>query len=294
MGSTVIPPRQLAPTVGPVAALAGVFIRTGSIVASGERVVCGLVHRFGSLNFLSDNAGCFGSTPFPANGRFINFGDHQVYVATEIACRYPERVHVAADPPAVCAVRGRRITRPANCAEVMMTAPGADAGKGAIGETDAGAKSARTARPPLGRPENRAGYAGPSSVPVRSDPLRDTIEKLGMPVTPCADTVLTQAQLEEQRQSILQEAIEVARVRQEFDISLREYNKAHGFTPVAKGPSCIDDVRNQGKNLVCRLVICRLIGPSIALLLRTLGLQRQLWLSYPVYPVKPVVSSRTG
>ena len=111
MASAVIPPRQLAPTVGPAAALAGVSIRTGSIIASGERVVCGLVLRLGSLNFISNNAGCFGSRPFPRNGCLINFGEHQVYVATEVVCEYPERVHVAADPPAVCAVRGRRNAR---------------------------------------------------------------------------------------------------------------------------------------------------------------------------------------
>ena len=123
MASAVTPPRQLAPTVGLTEALAGVFIRTGSILASGERVVCGLVHRFGALNFISDNAGCFGDRPLPRNGCLVNFGAFECYVATEVPCRYPEHVLVAADPPAVCAARGRRITRPVSCAEVMMTRP---------------------------------------------------------------------------------------------------------------------------------------------------------------------------
>ena len=57
MASVCAPPRQLAPTVESAAALAGVFIRTGALIASGERVLCGLVHRFGSLNVVSDNAG---------------------------------------------------------------------------------------------------------------------------------------------------------------------------------------------------------------------------------------------
>ena len=39
------------------------------------------------------------------------------------------------------------------------------------------------------------------------------------------------------------------RVRQEFDISLREYNKAHGFTPVANRTSRIDEVRIRGRDL---------------------------------------------
>ena len=84
MASAVTPPRQLAPTVGLTEALAGVFIRTGSLLASGERVVCGLVHRFGALNFISDNAGCFGDRPLPRNGCLIMFGAYEVYVATEI------------------------------------------------------------------------------------------------------------------------------------------------------------------------------------------------------------------
>ena len=121
MASAVTPPRQLAPTVGQTEALAGVFIRTGSLLTSGERVVCGLVHRFGALNFISDNAGCFGDRPLPRHGCLVTFGDYEVYVATELSCSFPEHVLVAADPPAVCAARGWRITRPVSCAEVMMT-----------------------------------------------------------------------------------------------------------------------------------------------------------------------------
>jgi hypothetical protein len=77
--------------VGQIDALAGVFIRTGSVIASsGERVVSGLVQRLGSLGFITDNAGCFGGRPFPRNGRIISFSSHEVYVGTERACRYPE------------------------------------------------------------------------------------------------------------------------------------------------------------------------------------------------------------
>ena len=121
MASAVIPPRQLAPTVGLAAALASVFIRTGSIIASGERVVSGLVHRLGTLNFICDNACYFGSRPMPRNGCLVLFGTFEIYVATEFVCKYPEQVLVAEDSPAVCAARGRRITRPVSCAEVMMT-----------------------------------------------------------------------------------------------------------------------------------------------------------------------------
>ena len=249
MASAVTPPQQLAPTVGPAAAPAGVFIRTGSIGSSGVRVVSGLVHRFGSLSFVSDNAGCLGNNPLPRNGSIINFGDHEVYVATEFVRHYPRKVVLAEDPPSVCAARGRHSSCPASCVEVMVTAPAADAGKGDAGDGEAGRRTTRSARPPLERAENLAGQAGPSNTPVRPNPLRATIEKLAVPVVSSTDVVLTQIQLEEQRQYILQEAIEVARIRQEFDISLREYNIAHGFTPVANNPSRMNDVRARGKNL---------------------------------------------
>jgi hypothetical protein len=86
--------------VGHIDALAGVYIWMGSVIASsGERVVSGLVQRLGSLSFITDNTGCFGGRPFPRNGRIISFGSHEVYVGTERACRYPEQVLVAADPP---------------------------------------------------------------------------------------------------------------------------------------------------------------------------------------------------
>ena len=136
------------------------FIRTGSFIASGERVVCGLAQQFGSLCFVDDNAGCFGNEPMPANGSIICFGEHQVYVATEIPRVYPEKVHVAGDSPAFCAVRGRRIDRLANCVEVMMTAPAA--GTGADKEVDAAAagKTTRPAKLPLERSGAFAGEAG--------------------------------------------------------------------------------------------------------------------------------------
>ena len=111
-----------------------------------------------------------------------------------------------------------------------MTAPVVGASIATAEETEVSTRSTRTARPPLERPENRTTQAGTSGVPVTLSPLQDAIEKLATPVAPSADAALAQAEPDEQRKSILEEALEVARVRQEFDISLREYNKAHGFT----------------------------------------------------------------
>src|SRR4051812_7937479 len=75
MASAVTPPRQLAPTVGPVAALAGVKIRTGiKMISSGERAISGLVQRYGRLCFVADNAASFGHEPFSFNGGIVQFG----------------------------------------------------------------------------------------------------------------------------------------------------------------------------------------------------------------------------
>ena len=41
----------------------------------------------------------------------------------------------------------------------------------------------------------------------------------------------------------------MAEVRREFGITVREYNQAHVFTPVAARPSRVEDVRKRGKNL---------------------------------------------
>ena len=84
---------------------------------------------------------------------------------------------------------------------------------------------------------------------ARPAPLEDIIEKLAVPVASGADAALTAAELELQRQQLHEEAMEIAKIRRNFGISLREYNAAHGLTPVADHPSRIEDVRRRGKGL---------------------------------------------
>ncbi|KAM0864111.1 hypothetical protein ACQ4PT_044130 [Festuca glaucescens] len=119
MASAVPPRRQLAPTVGPAAALAGVHIRAGLLTVFGERVVAGLVQRVGSLDFVDDNGG-----RFPKNGHIIEFGSHRVYFGTGPGPRYPSLVLVAPDPPRSAAARGSRTDRTAGSVEVMMAGAG--------------------------------------------------------------------------------------------------------------------------------------------------------------------------
>jgi hypothetical protein len=86
--------------VGPAAALAGVHIRAGLLFVAGERVVSGLVQRLGSLDFVSDNAGCFANGGgFPKNGHIIEFGAHRVYLDTVLVRQYPSQMLVALYPP---------------------------------------------------------------------------------------------------------------------------------------------------------------------------------------------------
>jgi hypothetical protein len=66
---------------------------------------------------------------------------------------------------------------------------------------------------------------------------------------PSVDLVMTQTELEEQRQQILRESNEIARTRQELDIIVCEYNIAHGFTPVNNEPSHVGKVRDRGRNI---------------------------------------------
>ena len=147
--------------------MARVYIRTGFIISSGERVVCGLAQQFGSLCFVDDNTGCFGSSPLPASGRIICFGGHQVFVATELPRVYPVMVHVAEDPPSVRSVRGRSIAPSAGYAEVMMTAPAARTAADEEADAAAARKALRTAKQSLERAGGFDVEAGTSEVPAK-------------------------------------------------------------------------------------------------------------------------------
>ena len=120
-------------------------------------------------------------------------------------CKYPERVLVADDPPAVCAVRGQRIARPADCAEVMMTL-NVLVGAAAIEYPKESPRTYRGSQPPLEKPQNHADIPGPFGTALRA-----TIERLGMPLEVTGDPEQAWAQLEEFRKTVVREAEEVAR-----------------------------------------------------------------------------------
>src|SRR4051812_18533545 len=245
MASAVPPPRQLVPTVGQKQVLDGVFIRTGNIIAkTDERVYFGLIQRFGALNFVSDNAGCFRTKPFPRGGRFIKFGEHQVYVAVRVERAYHEHVVLAPDPP-TAPVAGKPLQLVSM--EVMMTAPNpttppvvpvvnANAEGGNHEETP---RAARTAKTPLEKPENIARSK-------RAKELQEAIDKLAEPVAQATDPTRVQAELEEARIKVLEKAKELAQLQQDMDITIRELNLANR---VKGAKNRLDATRLRGRNL---------------------------------------------
>jgi hypothetical protein len=238
--------------VGQIDVLAGVFIRTGSVIASsGERMVSGLVQRLGSLSFISDKAGYLSGRPFPRNGWIMSFGSHEVYVGTERVCMYPEQVLVVADPSSHLLARARYSARPVESAEVMMAGtaapPAGGAGKGAAADVPpVQEKAKRSACPPLERAENLAGTSG---VSARGQLLIPIINRLLEPVQSDDNPEQAKEALEEQHQALVDEALAMQQERDKFNRELREYEAAQGFTPIVTWPSRIDEVRTRGRDL---------------------------------------------
>ncbi|KAK1645022.1 hypothetical protein QYE76_062827 [Lolium multiflorum] len=229
-------PRHLAPTVGPSASAAGVSIRTGLTITTGERVASGLVWRFGSLDCVSDNAGCFADRPFPAGGNIISFGGFDVYVATVAPPRYPREIVRCASPPPGA---GASLTTTGPCImqEVMATGD------------DAGGKSTRIRGPELERNKDTGASASGAKAPPPPSRLEEVRAKLSTPLTPGADPTTIEKDLEEHRQLLLKQTEELAAAKRQWEISQREFNRAHGLTPAGDNPSRAGQIRRRGGGL---------------------------------------------
>jgi hypothetical protein len=55
--------------------------------------------------------------------------------------------------------------------------------------------------------------------------------------------------LEAQRQTLLSGAADITRAQQELNITLREYNAAHGFASISANPARLAATRLRGRNL---------------------------------------------
>ncbi|KAK1599869.1 hypothetical protein QYE76_018449 [Lolium multiflorum] len=194
-----------------------------------------LDRRFGSLDCVSDNAGCFADRPFPAGGSIISFGGHDVYVATVAPPRYPRQVLRCASPPprAGCSV-------PASPAIVQVMMAGEEV-----------TKNPRTRGPNLERHvDPNASGSGPKAPPPPSR-LEQVRAKLSTPLTTTAgtDAAAVEADLEAHRVLLLKQTEELAAAKRQWDITQREYNRAHGLTPGGDNPSRAGEIRRRGRDL---------------------------------------------
>ncbi|KAK1677037.1 hypothetical protein QYE76_037885 [Lolium multiflorum] len=225
----------MAPTVGPRASTAGVFFRTGLTTATGERVASGLVWRFGSLDCVSDNAGRFADRPFPAGGSIISFGQHDVYVAAIAPPRYPQQVLRCASPPTGA---GASNTLASPCVVQVMT----------TGDENT-TRATRVRGPNLERnADGSAAGSGPKAPPPPSR-LDAARARLSTPLTAGADPTTIEADLEAHRQFLLKQAEEVAAAQRQLQITRREFDRAHGFTPAGNAPSRAGQIRRRGGDL---------------------------------------------
>jgi hypothetical protein len=127
-----------------------------------------------------------------------------------------------------------------------MMAGANDTGKGAAGDNVAPANSTRQAKPALERAEN---ITGTSNVPPAATPLQAAMDVLSTAITPNADAAATHAELEAYRKALLTGAADVAHAQRDLDITLREYNVAHGFASVSAAPARVAATRLRGRNL---------------------------------------------
>jgi hypothetical protein len=86
-------------------------------------------------------------------------------------------------------------------------------------------------------------------VPARGQPLLPIIDRLLEPVRSGDDLEQTREVLEGSRQALCDKALAMHQERERFNRQLREYEAAHGFTPVVTWPSRIEEVRTRGRDL---------------------------------------------
>ncbi|KAK1681506.1 hypothetical protein QYE76_042354 [Lolium multiflorum] len=183
--------------MGPSASPTGVFIRTGLTITTGEQVASGLIWRFGSLDCVSDNAGCFADRPFPAGGKVISFGGFDVYDATVAPPRYPRQILRCASPPPGA---GASLSTASPCVMQEVMASGDDAGD----------KTTRVRGPQLERTAAAGASGSGPKAPAPPSRLDEVRAKLSSPLTAGADPSAIEADLETHRQLLLKQAEELS------------------------------------------------------------------------------------
>ncbi|KAK1617200.1 hypothetical protein QYE76_022717 [Lolium multiflorum] len=171
-----------------------------------------LWQRIYSMDFINDNAGCFANGgKFLRNGRIIEFGSHRVYFGTVPVPRHLS-VPVAPDPPRKLWRKARTVTRPPN------------------------------------HRRSDEGAAGTSTAPPET-PLQAAMHELATPITQNIDPAVAQAELEATRKRLLSGGANIIRAQRELNLTLREYNAAHGFATVSAQAARVPENRLKARNL---------------------------------------------
>ena len=204
----VFNPTSFGPTVGQLAA-SGFTFRAGSQSRLGERVASGLVSTFSSIHFVDDNAAYFAGFAFLEDGSIMRFGQHRVYVA--ITPEYRASIQPCAD-------------------RLPEEMPGCEASIESCVYAEVMVSDVASTRQP--------------QVPI--DSVQAMLQGLTTPIDAGADPEQAAVLLEQARQRLLSSAHDVAATHLHVEAQVREYNYAHGFTPVVAEP-------NQRGNIRCNL-----------------------------------------
>jgi hypothetical protein len=178
--------------MGQRAAATGVKFRPGPSSALGEKVASGLVWRFGTFDYVSDNLAYF-KNGFGNSGSFLDVGSHRFYVAKP----FPEEVTDVLDP--LCDTGSDYSESSDLCTMVEVLAL----------EDDGGGDLPRTARPPLEHPPQQE----QDLPPPEWDMLDAAIMDLRAPLDLTVDPVKLSEDLERTRRNLLKEAIGIEDTR---------------------------------------------------------------------------------
>ena len=202
----------------------GDLLRTGPFVNSTERVVSGLVHRFGRLDFVSDNTGAFAGSSFVPGGCVVPIGNVLIYMATIVPDEYPLEVlsdgcgsFGSSEVPDEalsdgCSSAGSVCDKFPDAVEVFM------------------ASEVPSRRPAVERGAGARDGAGGSGARVPNR-LAEALDGLRTPITP-GDNVATQAaDLDAARLRVLEDAQKVADLQRQLEATVHEFNYARGLPP---------------------------------------------------------------
>jgi hypothetical protein len=128
----------------------------------------------------------------------------------------------------------------------VPSADGAGKAAAAVDTPPEPPKAKRSTHPPLEHVENLASTSG---VPAKVQPLLPIIDRLLEPVRSGDDPEQIREVLEGSHQALVDEALAMHQERERFNQQLREYEAAHGFTPVVTRPSRIEEVRTRSRDL---------------------------------------------